>query len=177
MSVASAGDINSDGFDDLLVGAWHANANGPYSGASYVVYGRMPDTAVNRTGTNASQTLAGGDFADFLSGLGGDDALWGHGGSDFLYGGAGNDTLRGGDGADTAIYSGNRADYTITYNSATQTFTLVDTRGGSPDGTDTATGIETFSFDGVSYTAEELLAPPNTAPVVTTHDQTPARMR
>ena len=135
----------------------------------------MPDTAVNRIGTNVSQTLAGGDFGDILSGLGGDDALWGHGGNDFLYGGAGNDTLRGGDGADTAIYSGNRSDYTITYNSATQTFTLVDTRGGSPDGTDTATGIETFSFNGVSYTAEELLAPPNTAPVVTAHDQTLAR--
>ena len=142
------------------------------SGTSYVVYGRMPDTAVTRIGTNASQTLAGGNFADMLSGLGGDDVLWGHGGDDILTGGAGNDTLRGGDGSDTAIYSGNRADYTITYNSATQTFTLVDNRGSSPDGTDTATGIEIFSFNGVSYTAEELLGEPppppptNAAPVV-----------
>jgi Ca2+-binding RTX toxin-like protein len=135
----------------------------------------MPDTAVTRVGTNASQTLAGGNQADILSGLGGDDALWGHGGDDILTGGGGNDTLRGGDGSDTAIYTGNRADYTITYNAGTQTFTLVDTRGGSPDGTDTVTGVETFTFNGVAYSAAALLNPANTAPVVTAHDQTPAR--
>ena len=73
-SVASAGDVNGDGFADVIVGAYQADANGILnSGASYVVFGRLPDTAVNRTGTDASQTLAGGDFGDTLSGLGGDD--------------------------------------------------------------------------------------------------------
>ena len=71
-----------------------------YSGASYVVFGQLPDTAVNRTGTDAGQTLAGGDFADTLSGLGGDDTLHGNGGNDTLDGGAGNDTLIGGTGDD-----------------------------------------------------------------------------
>ena len=73
---------------------------GGYSGASYVVFGQLPDTAVNRTGTDAGQTLAGGDFADTLSGLGGDDTLHGNGGNDTLDGGAGNDTLIGGTGDD-----------------------------------------------------------------------------
>ena len=159
-SVAGAGDINGDGFDDLIIGSFYNDVNGANSGASYIVYGRMPDGSVNRIGTNVSQTLAGGNQADTLSGLGGDDELWGHGGNDILTGGAGNDTLRGGDGSDTAIYTGNRSDYTITYNSATQTFTLVDTRGASPDGTDTATGIETFTFNGVNVTAAELLGGP-----------------
>ena len=97
----------------------------------------MPDTAVTRVGTNASQTLAGGNFADTLSGLGGDDELFGHDGDDILTGGAGDDTLRGGEGSDRAIYTGDRANYTITYNSATQIFTLLDNRGivGS-DGTE-----------------------------------------
>ena len=39
-SVAGAGDINGDGFDDLLVGAPFADSNGSSSGSSYVVFGR-----------------------------------------------------------------------------------------------------------------------------------------
>ena len=100
VSVASAGDVNSDGFSDLIVGASGADPHGSRSGASYVVFGIKPDTAVNRTGTIASQTLAGGDFKDVLSGLDGDDALWGNGSKDKLKGGDGDDTLRGGLGKD-----------------------------------------------------------------------------
>ena len=165
--VNSAGDLNFDGFADLIVGAYLTDPNGTSSGTSYVIYGRMPDTAVTRVGTNASQTLAGGNFADTLSGLGGDDELFGHDGDDTLTGGAGDDTLRGGEGSDTAIYTGDRANYTITYNSATQIFTLLDNVGS--DGIDTATGIDIFSFNGVNYTAADLLGEPpptNAAPVV-----------
>ena len=38
-SVSSAGDINGDGFDDLILGG-SANANGSSSGASFVVFGK-----------------------------------------------------------------------------------------------------------------------------------------
>jgi len=38
-SVSSAGDINDDGFDDLIIGAIFAGAAGTYTGASYVVFG------------------------------------------------------------------------------------------------------------------------------------------
>nr|WP_308796855.1 Ig-like domain-containing protein [Tolypothrix sp. FACHB-123] len=38
-SVSSAGDINGDGIDDLIIGARSADPNGSYSGQSYVVFG------------------------------------------------------------------------------------------------------------------------------------------
>ena len=38
--MASAGDVNGDGFDDLIVGARGADPAGSYSGASYVVFGK-----------------------------------------------------------------------------------------------------------------------------------------
>ncbi|MGH9936487.1 MAG: integrin alpha, partial [Blastocatellia bacterium] len=39
-STSGAGDVNGDGFVDLIIGAWGADPNGSYSGASYVVFGR-----------------------------------------------------------------------------------------------------------------------------------------
>ncbi len=38
-SVSSAGDVNGDGFDDLIIGARYADPNGFSSGQSYVVFG------------------------------------------------------------------------------------------------------------------------------------------
>ncbi|MEG4362407.1 integrin alpha, partial [Microcoleus sp. C2C6] len=40
ISVSSAGDINGDGIDDLIIGANYADPNGSYSGQSYVVFGK-----------------------------------------------------------------------------------------------------------------------------------------
>ncbi|MEO1210418.1 MAG: hypothetical protein AAFX78_12820 [Cyanobacteria bacterium J06638_20] len=39
-SVSGAGDINGDGFDDFIIGAYGSDPNGDRSGASYVVFGR-----------------------------------------------------------------------------------------------------------------------------------------
>src|SRR5204863_241300 len=41
-SISSAGDINSDGFDDIVIGAKFADPNGDRSGESYVVFGQKP---------------------------------------------------------------------------------------------------------------------------------------
>jgi len=97
-SVASAGDVNGDGIDDLIVGARDADPNGSLSGASYVIFGRL-----GFTGTGADDTQAGGAAADSLSGLGGKDTLSGLAGDDVLDGGDANDVLYGGDGADDLI--------------------------------------------------------------------------
>ncbi len=39
-SVASAGDVNRDGFADLIIGAFNANVPTASAGASYVVFGK-----------------------------------------------------------------------------------------------------------------------------------------
>ena len=42
ISVSSAGDVNGDGFDDILIGAFEADPNGNSSaGESYVVFGKV----------------------------------------------------------------------------------------------------------------------------------------
>ena len=40
-AVSAAGDVNGDGIDDLIVGAYGADPSGNYSGSSYVVFGRI----------------------------------------------------------------------------------------------------------------------------------------
>jgi hypothetical protein len=102
-SVASAGDVNRDGFADLIVGAPESNDSGPTEvGASYLVFGDATG-AITRTGTAANNFFGGGSFNDSLSGAGGNDSLLGGGANDTLDGGTGADTLRGGDGNDLII--------------------------------------------------------------------------
>jgi Ca2+-binding RTX toxin-like protein len=88
-SVAGAGDIDGDGYSDLIVGVPNA---GYLSGAAYVIYGE-PSSAVNKMGTAGADRLFGGDFNDSLSGGDGNDVLGGKAGDDLLTGGAGADTF------------------------------------------------------------------------------------
>ena len=46
-SVSSAGDVNGDGFDDVIVGAYSAEPNGFQSGAAYVVFGSASGLSAN----------------------------------------------------------------------------------------------------------------------------------
>jgi hypothetical protein len=82
------------------------------------------------------QVVAGTSGNDVLSGISGSMSE--------IRGGAGNDTIAGGNRADVAVFSGNRADYTIA--TVAGVTTVKDNRAGSPDGTDTLRGLNILRF-------------------------------
>jgi Ca2+-binding RTX toxin-like protein len=61
-------------------------------------------TAMNLTGNEFDNTVAGTAGANTLRGEGGGDKLYGYDGNDRLYGGDGNDSLYGGEGNDTFVF-------------------------------------------------------------------------
>ena len=69
-SVRGAGDVNGDGFDDVLIGAYGADDNGDYSGAVYVVFGK----AAGFTGTLDLSTLNGSNGFKIVGETAGDVA-------------------------------------------------------------------------------------------------------
>ncbi len=105
-SVASAGDLDGDGYDDLVVGAPGADPSGRAgAGSSYVVFGEAT-APVARTASGPNLSAFGGDFDDTLTGSAGTDRLVGRGGDDLLLAAAdGPDTLDGGAGTDTASFA------------------------------------------------------------------------
>ncbi|MBA5778246.1 FG-GAP repeat protein [Stappia sp. F7233] len=108
-SVSSAGDVNGDGFDDLLIGARSADPNGASSGQSYVIFGGNFSGGVS-VGTSGADTLVGTSAANQLVGGLGNDTLTGNGGADVLSGGAGNDVLAISDGSFRHIDGGSGND-------------------------------------------------------------------
>ena len=73
------------------------------------------------------------------------DRLIGNTHDNFFTGEGGNDTIMGGGGLDTAVYNGNRSEYSVVYDPATDTFTITDHVEGR-DGTDTVTNVDWFRF-------------------------------
>ncbi len=118
-SVSGAGDVNGDGFDDVLVGTPFTYPNSGVqdnSGQSYVVYGGDFTGAVTQQGGTGDDLLTGTAAADVIVAGQGNDTLIGNGGSDILYAGAGDDAIaisdlnfnriKGGSGIDTLRVDG-----------------------------------------------------------------------
>ncbi|WP_420471075.1 M10 family metallopeptidase C-terminal domain-containing protein [Brevundimonas sp. FT23042] len=128
----------------IQVAQWQGNTSGgftsgaPAAGGSYTMHVSLPNQSVVPLVSTGS-TLNGDAGADTLTGGEGPDTLNGGADNDTLIGGAGNDTLNGGDGIDTAVYSGNRAAYTLSTSNGVTTVS-------GPDGADTLTNVERLQF-------------------------------
>ena len=175
-SVSSAGDVNGDGYDDLIIGAFGADPNGDSSGETYVVYGgaSAPGTdgvldLSDLNGTNGF-TLNGIDARDFsgisvssagdVNGDGYDDLIIGADGADpngdreagetyVIYGGAtGTESLVPVTASGTAAAAADN----FTGNAGADSFTDIATndmvRGGAGDDTISVTALDFAAIDG-----------------------------
>ncbi|MFA6028205.1 MAG: integrin alpha, partial [Patescibacteria group bacterium] len=92
-SVASAGDVNNDGYDDILIGADSNDDGGALAGAAYIIYGQ----AIKYSGTIS---LADAD-AEFTGEAAGDHAGWSVSSVGDLNNDSYDDFLIGANGADS----------------------------------------------------------------------------
>lgn len=93
----------------------------------------------NVGGLIGNVAVAVGAVIENAIGGSGADILMGNSGANVLTGGGGNDRIDGGLGSDTVVFSGNRAQYTITWNGNIGTVVGLD-------GTDTITNVEFLRF-------------------------------
>jgi hypothetical protein len=146
-AVSAAGDVNGDGFADVIVGARYADVGSNFdAGSSYVVYGRDYHGTVDFAGDETANTLVGTGAAEsFVAGQG-DDTMIGGGGADVFRGGEGDDVVEiadaaffdvnGGSGIDTLVLAGLDLDldFTAIRNSRVSGIEIIDLRGHGDNG-------------------------------------------
>jgi len=115
-SVSSAGDVNGDGLDDLIIGASGAGpAKLRDAGKSYVIFGKTDTAAINLTDfNNGVDGVDGIAHAIDFKGNDSDEKFTGSSKDELFVAGRGNDTLTGNGGAD--VFNAGAGDDTIIIN-------------------------------------------------------------
>ena len=104
-SVAGAGDINSDGYADILVGSEFLSPNGTYSGGAYLVYGSADPDSVDLGSPGAwGFAIEGGAAVDFAGAVAGAGDVNHDGFDDVIVGARGADDNGDGAGASYVVY-------------------------------------------------------------------------
>ena len=128
-TIARAGDVDGDGYQDLLLGGYYSNP-GPGSGAgeAWLVYGGLSasgEADARWTGEDAADYFGNGlsgvgdldadGYDDFVVGAYGDDLVSGSGGADYLWYGAATVLPSGEASAADAILYGRTANSYVGY--------------------------------------------------------------
>ena len=146
-SVSTAGDVNGDGLDDLIVGAHQADPSGKINaGKSYVIFGKTDTDAIDlaNLGRNSKYAIdyLGDENANTLTGTNSDEIFVAGAGNDTLIGNGGMDVLNAGSGNDT-----------ITINASNIT-ALAQTNVGNRARVDGGGNIDTLTLDGSGLTLD-----------------------
>ena len=123
-SVSGAGDVNGDGFDDLIVGAPRGDDGGINAGEAYVVFGKAsdfgsPPDSTGRRVVDLASLAAGdgfiiqGDMPDDRAGISisGAGDVNGDGFADLIVGASGGDANMRGDAGEAYVVFGKQGDF------------------------------------------------------------------
>ncbi|MFT5587191.1 MAG: hypothetical protein ACI9VR_004799, partial [Cognaticolwellia sp.] len=102
ISVSGAGDVNGDGYDDLVVGAFQDGDNGSASGSAYVYYGTP--TGISTASQNKLVATDGAKHDAFGSSVSGAGDVDGDGYDDLIVGAHGDDDNGSGSGSAYVYY-------------------------------------------------------------------------
>jgi len=90
-TVAKAGDVNGDGYDDFLISAISDEEGGSLSGQTYLIFGMKNGWSSNLSLSNANASFLGGEYDSSGRSLSGGGDVNGDGFDDFLIGTSDND--------------------------------------------------------------------------------------
>lgn len=98
LAISRAGDIDGNGFDDVLIGDQQEYEANPSTGKASLIFGgnftNGSTALIGNTSANVLMANRGAGVADFLGGAQNRDTLTSDGGPDVLIGGEGDDSLR-----------------------------------------------------------------------------------
>ena len=143
----SSGDVNGDGFSDIIVGAYLADPNGvSNAGSTYVIFGGNFTGAVTHLGSSAGETQNGNAQAESFVAGGGDDIINAGGGKDVVQAGSGNDHIHVSDNTFFRIDGGSGSDTLHLDYAGVIDFGNIDGNAATSDRGKIA-GVETISVD------------------------------